>query len=416
MIKEPKAEIISVGTELLLGQIVNSNAAWMSEKLASRGVSVFYHSVVGDNLDRLAAVFQTAANRSDIVFITGGLGPTEDDLTREAFQKMTGLKIVEDKKTMDQIHQFFSNSQKSMSPNNRKQARVFEGSTVFNNSVGIAPGIVQEYQDTYWIFMPGVPREMKAIMSEHILPYIEQLYPTKSIIYSRMLRFIGIGESQLEHELQLLISNQTNPTIAPLATEGEVGLRLSAKAESKELAEKLIDELEQKIASIVGDFLYGHDEVTLDQKVFGLLKGKGLTLASAESLTGGAFSAAIVKREGSSSVFQGSATVYQPVIKEKVLGISQDLIEDHGTVSEACAEAMAQQVKKHYLSDIGISFTGVAGPDSIEGKEVGTVYISICDPNDQCHTYLFHFNGDRETIQRRVVKKGLELLFRLLKE
>ncbi|WP_066193676.1 MULTISPECIES: competence/damage-inducible protein A [Gracilibacillus] len=405
---EIKAELVSVGTELLLGQIVNTNAAWISQQLANKGISVYYHSVVGDNFSRLSQVFEQAEKRSDIVLITGGLGPTEDDLTREAFQHISGLEIVEDSSTMGKMTAFFAN-RGNMTPNNRKQAHIFKGAQVINNSVGIAPGMIIEYRNTLWIFMPGVPREMEAIMADGVLPYLAEHFDLTTIIRSRMLRFIGIGESQLEHELQDIISNQTNPTIAPLASEGEVALRLTAKANKPEDAEVMIDETEALIADKVGQFLYGYDEESIEHKVYQELLQKQWTLASAESLTGGAFGAAVVNQPGASAVFKGSAVVYQPEAKQSVLLISEELIDRFGTVSKECAEAMANGACKAFTANIGISFTGVAGPDSLEGHPAGTIYITIAS-QENCETKSFRFHGDRQTIRNRAVKKGFELL------
>ncbi|UOQ85641.1 competence/damage-inducible protein A [Gracilibacillus salinarum] len=408
---EVKAELISVGTELLLGQIVNTNAAWLSEQLADKGISVYYHTVVGDNLSRLTNVLKEAEKRSDLILITGGLGPTEDDMTREAFHNLTGLEIVEDQSTIDKMEAFFTKNNRVMTPNNRKQAHVFEGAKVLRNSVGIAPGIIVEHERTNWVFMPGVPREMKAIMGEEVLPYLQDKLQLNTVIFSRMLRFIGIGESQLEHELRDLISAQTNPTIAPLASEGEVALRLTARASSNAEAEQLIDEVESHISKRVGQYLYGYDEVNIAQQVFLQLKQQNLNIASAESLTGGAFASSIVEESGASAVFNGAAVVYQSLTKEATLNIDHNLLAVHGTVSRQCAEAMAEKVKFLYQSDIGISFTGVAGPDELEGQPVGTVYISICDKNNQFLTERFQFKGNRQTIRSRAVKKGYELLF-----
>ncbi|MDX8047004.1 competence/damage-inducible protein A [Gracilibacillus sp. S3-1-1] len=409
--KDVKAEIISVGTELLLGQIVNTNAAWMSEQLADHGISVYYHTVAGDNFERLARIFQEAETRSDLVFVTGGLGPTEDDLTREAFQHISGLEIVEDQDTLNKVSAYFNNHKREMTPNNRKQAHVFDGANVLRNSVGMAPGMLVEHNNTIWIFMPGVPNEMKAIMSEEVLPTLHELLDLNMVIKSRMLRFIGIGEAQLEHELQQLISEQTNPTIAPLAGVGEVALRLTAKADTSVLAEQLIDQLEEQIKEKVGRYLYGYDERNVEQLVFDLLKQHQLTIASAESLTGGAFASKMVGENGASQVFNGAAVVYQPTSKVNALGISEELIDKHGTVSKQCAEAMALNVKQTYQSKLGISFTGVAGPNSIENQPVGTVFITICDEQDQFQTERFQFSGDRQIIRNRAVKKGFELLY-----
>lgn len=412
---EIKAELVSVGTELLLGQIVNTNAAWISQHLADKGISVYYHSVVGDNFDRLAGVFQQAGRRSDIVLITGGLGPTDDDLTREAFQHISGLEIVEDQQTIEKIESFFTKNKRDMTPNNRKQAHILKGAKVIDNSVGIAPGIIVEHEGTIWIFMPGVPREMKAIMLEGILPYLADRFDLNTVIRSRMLRFFGIGESQLEHELRDIIAAQSNPTIAPLASEGEVALRLTAKAAQVEEADQMIDKTEAIIAEKVGQFLYGYDEETIDLKVFQQLQAKQSTLASAESLTGGAFGAAVVGNPGASSIFNGAAVVYHSQAKQSVLDIPEALIEKYGTVSKECAEAMAQAVRSTFQSTFGISFTGVAGPDSIEGKRAGTVYISIADESG-CQTRDFQFHGDRQTVRGRAVKKGFELLHAYLKK
>lgn len=412
--KEWKAEIITVGTELLLGQIVNTNVAWLSDKLANHGISVYYHQVVGDNLERVKTVFEIAQQRSNIIFVTGGLGPTDDDLTREAFQLLSGLKIVEDDRTMKDIEAYFQNRKLDMTPNNRKQAAVFEGSIVFKNPVGIAPAILVEYEQRLWIFMPGVPREMKGLMEQCILPYFKGKHMLQDRIQSRVMRFIGIGEAQIEHELKDLIREQTNPTIAPLAIEGEVSLRLTAKAKSIEEANALLNQLEEKIMARVGTFLYGYDDMTIQQRVYELLDHSHLSIASAESLTGGGFSAEMVQQNGASNVLKGSAVVYQEQAKTNALEIPPSVINEHGTVSEECALHMAKQVSRLYQSDIGISFTGVAG-SAIEGKPQGTVFISIYDaPKQKSITEKFIFHGDRQAVIQRTVKKGFERLYRYL--
>lgn len=415
MSKSYSAEIIAVGTELLLGQIANTNAQWLSEKLADIGINVFFHSVVGDNLDRVYQVFKQAAHRSDIVLVTGGLGPTEDDLTREAFQKMTNLDMIEDKSSMEKIESFYRQANRKMTSNNRKQSLVFKGSTVYMNQVGMAPGMGISVGEVQWYFMPGVPREMKSIMEESIIPSLRTTFDLTGTIKSRMLRFIGIGESQLEHDLKPLIGQQSNPTIAPLASEGEVGVRVTAKAENENKAIQLIDELEKQILQIAGKFFFGYDDESLAEKVVQSLNNKGLKIGVAESLTGGKFADAIVSIPGASKVFNGSIIAYKPEMKVNMLEIRPQLIESDGTVSESCAREMAANGRRVLDVDIALSFTGVAGPYKEEGKPVGTVYIGLCTSSGVKEVHQYHFSGDRESIRNRAVKKGIEMLWNYLK-
>src|SRR5690625_1628582 len=285
MKKPIKAEIVAVGTELLLGQITNTNAQWMSEQLATNGVNTYYHTVVGDNLQRLVDCLAIAEARSDVIIITGGLGPTEDDLSREALQQLTHLNIVEDKTSMEKIELYFTNQGTEMTPNNRRQARVFENSFVLNNRYGMAPGNIVEHQNKRWILLPGVPREMKQLFADEVIPYLKKLNG-EMVIQSTVMRFMGIGESKLEDKLFDLISNQHNPTIASLAEKDGVTIRLTAKADTIEQVQYLLKQTEAAILHEVGEYFIGKNNETIEEKVFQLLKKNNQTIASAESLTG----------------------------------------------------------------------------------------------------------------------------------
>ncbi|KKE78463.1 competence/damage-inducible protein A [Oceanobacillus caeni] len=410
-----KAEIIAVGTELLLGQIANTNAQWLSNQLASLGINVYQHGVVGDNLNRVQEAFEQAQKRSDIIIVTGGLGPTDDDLTREAFQLMTELELVEHKPSMDKIQSFFEKNNTVMTPNNRRQARVFKGSQVLFNRKGMAPGMIVSHESTTWVFLPGVPREMKGLFTEEVFPYLQKLTGNTEVIKSLVLKFLGIGESELEHRLSHLIQAQKNPTIAPLAQNTGVVIRLTAKEETEERAERLLEESKRQILHEVGDYFYGINDETIEENIISLLKEKKMKIASAESLTGGMFSNRLISVSGASNVCRGGIVCYDTNVKQDVLGVSKETIQNKGTVSEECALEMAEQVSSKLDADIGISFTGVAGPDEVEGKSVGTVYIALTTSNGEKKVEKFIFSGDRNAIRRRATLKGLEIVFHFLK-
>lgn len=414
MRKNFNTEIIAVGTELLLGQIANTNAQWISKQLARYGINTFYHTVVGDNLKRLTEVLKLAKKRSNVVIITGGLGPTEDDLSREAFQAISQIPLAVDETAMRKIEQYYDKQNLPMTPNNKRQARVFENSIVLSNKVGMAPGNIVKYDDGYWIFLPGVPREMKQIFSDSVIPFLRKLNG-ETIIYSNVLKFIGIGESSLEDQLQDMIATQNNPTIALLAGRDGVTLRLTVKAASENEAKQKLETTKRVILERVGDYCFGENETTIEERVFQLLEKRNKRLAAAESLTGGLFSDRLVALPGASTVFRGSVVCYDKVVKENVLGVRKETIEREGTVSRACAEEMAKNVAERLDATIGISFTGVAGPSKVEGKDVGTVYVGLYDQNGYRQIEKCFFQGDRYQIRYRAVLKGYELLFKYLK-
>lgn len=416
MKKNIKTEIIAVGTELLLGQIANTNAQWMSEQLAMHGVNTFYHTVVGDNLQRLVDTLAMAKERSDVIIITGGLGPTEDDMSREAFHQLSHLNIVEEPKSMQKIKAFFEQQGTEMTPNNKRQARVFEHSQVLYNKYGMAPGNIVEHEENSWIFLPGVPREMKQLFSDDVIPYLKSMNG-EMVIQSIVLRFTGIGESALEHRLQHLISSQQNPTIAPLAQNDGVTIRLTAKADTKEQVEHMLENTKQAILQEVGHYFYGMNNDSLEEKVFQLLQQQNKSISSAESLTGGLFANKLVSLNGTSSVYKGSVICYDKNVKLHVLHVDEQVIEEEGTVSVACAEQLAKNIATTLDTSIGISFTGVAGPDTLEGKDVGTVHIGLYDKEtNYSHVESSFFPGDRMQIRSRSVLKGYEMLLRYLNE
>lgn len=412
--KSLKAEIVSVGTELLLGQIANTNARWLSEQLALHGINTYYHTVVGDNLKRLKDLFHVAERRSDVIVITGGLGPTEDDLTREAFQAMTNIKIVEHTPSLQKIKSFYKQQNRQMTDNNRRQARVFEKSTVLENKTGMAPGIIVEHEGKKWIFLPGVPREMKQIATDNVLPYLKQING-QTLIKSTVLRFIGIGESLLEEKLKQILNDQSNPTIALLSSRDGMTIRLTAKAESEQEADQLLQEMKDTILNEVGDYYYGTDDVSIENVIVNRLKKANLRVASAESLTGGQFANKIISSPGASQVCRGSIVCYDKRVKQDVLNVSEETINTYGTVSEQCAKEMAKNVAEQLDANIGISFTGVAGPNKTENKDVGTVYIGIYTKDGYERVEKFHFQGTRQMIRQTTTLKGLEILFNYLK-
>jgi|SRR5699024_9938899 len=409
------AEIIAVGTELLLGQIPNTNAQWISKQLAASGINTFHHTVVGDNLERMKALFKQAKKRSNIIIITGGLGPTEDDLSREAFQTLSEIPIVEERVSMKKIETYYQNEKIEMPPNNTRQARVFKDSKILENKVGMAPGNIVDYDDAKWIFLPGVPREMKQIFSDEVLPYLKKLNG-EMVLQSLVLRFTGIGESVLEHKLRKLIASQQNPTIAPLAAKDGVTIRLTAKAGTIDEANELIERTKTIILKEVGDYFYGVDDEKIEEKIFSLLQRKNKRIAAAESLTGGLFADRFVSLNGASTVFAGGVVCYDPNVKKNVLHVDEETINKKGTVSKECAHEMAKNAVTVLNADIGISFTGVAGPLKAEGKPVGTVFIGLYDKEGHEYVEECFFQGDRDQIRNRSVIKGLEILFKYLKK
>jgi nicotinamide-nucleotide amidase len=409
------AELISVGSELLLGQIVNTNAAFLSQELAIVGIDVFYQTTVGDNDSRLTLALNQAISRSDLIIITGGLGPTKDDLTKETVAALAGKKLVHHEKSLHNIEAYFQKRNRPMSDNNRKQALVIEGSHVLDNDYGMAPGMIVSVNGTKVVLLPGPPQEMKPMFLNHLLPELSNMMGEQTSITSRVLRFFDIGESQLETELLDIIEAQKNPTIAPLANEGEVTLRLTVKHASVAEQKRLLDETEERITNRVGQYLYGYDDTSLMEQLFLQLQDKRCTIAAAESFTGGKFSSMLTSFSGVSSVFRGGTVSYATDVKENVLGVSKEVITDYGVISRQCALEMASCAKKQYNADIAISFTGVAGPGTQEGKEPGTIYIGIAGLSKEPLCYELNLAGRREAVRDRAIKYGCFYLLNEMK-
>ena len=377
-----KAEIIAVGTEILTGQIVNTNAQFLSEKLAEIGVDVYFQTAVGDNETRLISLLEIAQKRSNLVILTGGLGPTEDDLTKQTLAQFLGRHLTFDAQAQAKLDDFFAHRPDyARTPNNERQAQIVEGSIPLSNETGLAVGGMIEVDGVTYVVLPGPPSELKPMVLNELLPRLT----TGAKLYSRVLRFFGIGESQLVTILSDLIEEQTDPTIAPYAKTGEVTLRLSTKATSQDEAQKALDNLEEKILArqtfegvALKDICYGYgEEASLASVVVEELKKKKQTITAAESLTAGLFQATLANFSGASTIFKGGFVTYSLEEKAKMLDIPKVELEEYGVVSAFAAERMAEQARLKTQSDFGISLTGVAGPDSLEGHPVGTVFIGL---------------------------------------
>ena len=377
-----KAEIIAVGTEILTGQIVNTNAQFLSEKLAGVGVDVYFQTAVGDNENRLLALLEIASSRSNLIILTGGLGPTEDDLTKQSLAKFLGKDLVFDSQAQEKLDAFFAQRPDyARTPNNERQAQIVEGATPLANETGLAVGGILEVEGVTYVVLPGPPSELKPMVLHQLLPKLS----TGTKLYSRVLRFFGIGESQLVTILADLIEQQTDPTLAPYAKTGEVTLRLSTKASSQEKADQALEHLEGQILDrqtfegvSLRAICYGYgEEASLASIVVEELKKQGKTITAAESLTAGLFQATVADFSGVSSIFKGGFVTYSLKEKSKMLEIPVQDLEEHGLVSEFTAQKMAEQARIKTQSDFGISLTGVAGPDSLEGHPVGTVFIGL---------------------------------------
>ncbi|AXF55071.1 competence/damage-inducible protein A [Salicibibacter kimchii] len=399
------AEIIAVGTELLLGQIANTNGQYLSKQLMGHGVNIYKHTVVGDNLPRIRQAIRIAAKENDIVILTGGLGPTEDDVTRNALAEEYGLNLVYDQQALDKVEAFFQSRNQAVSDANRRQALHTDGAHVFQNSAGLACGMVYKHEDAWFFLLPGPPHELETMVEEEVSPFLDAMNESRDFLLSRVLKFYGIGESALEARVHDLITQQTNPTIAPLAGQDEVTLRLTVKKTDRGEAIKKLDELESAVWERCGSFLYGYDDDTLFSRALDYLRSKGWTLAVAESLSGGLLGASFTDVPGASDVYAGGAMTYSNEAKEKQLHVKATTLQKHGAVSEACAKEMAEGVRKAFGTDTGVSLTGVAGPDPQEGHSPGTVFIGISYP-DKTEVFKRHIRGDRPSIRRRAVKEA----------
>lgn len=403
-----RAEIITVGTEILLGDIVNTNSQFLAKELANLGIDVYYQSTVGDNEKRLYECFEDSLKRSDIVITTGGLGPTNDDITKEVAAKYFNQDLILHEPSWDKIKDYFKKINIELTQNNKKQALFPKECTVLENNNGTAPGAIFNKDDKYIILLPGPPKEMVPMFNEKVKPYIERLTNTKLV--SKTLRLIGIGESLLEEKIIDIIKNQTNPTIAPYAKDGEVTLRITAKVKNIKEAEVLITDMESKVKERVGEYIYGYDNTSLEEVVAKLLVEKNLTIAVSESCTGGMVSSSLINYPGISSVFMEGCVTYSNEAKIHRLGVKKETLDKYGAVSEETAIEMAKGIAKNFNTDIGISTTGVAGPGGgTEEKPVGLVYIGIYIKGKTI-VKQFNFAGNRQNVRVKTTKNLLNEL------
>jgi len=404
------AEILSVGTELLLGQIVDSNAAYLGRTLAGLGVDLYYKSTVGDNEGRVIDTLRRARDRADLIITSGGLGPTEDDLTKECIAQVFEEELVMHEPSLEQLHRFFARRGVKMPERNAKQALIYRHGRTLDNPNGTAPGALLEKDGKIVISLPGPPNEMIPMVENHVIPLLtERLQGQRQYLVTRVMRFIGIGESAVEERVQDLIRS-TNPSLAPLAHTGEVHLRIGAKADSPEAAEALILPMETELRRRLGRFIYGVDKTTLEAAVIQLLKERGKTIACAESCTGGGLGARLTAIPGSSAAFMGGVISYSNDAKVRLLGVDPALLAEHGAVSAPVAEAMACGARERLGADLAVSITGVAGPDGgTAEKPVGLVYVGVATA-DRVFSQENHFIGIREDVRRRSTQVALQLI------
>jgi nicotinamide-nucleotide amidase len=408
-----RAEIVAVGTELLLGQIADTNAQWMSQQLATIGVDVLHHQAVGDNRERVVDALRLAASRSDVVLVSGGLGPTQDDLTRDAIAALAGVPLARRPEIEEMLREKFRGfSRQPMPQNNLQQADVPDGARTIVPDRGTAPGLIVDLAGGVRLYaVPGVPREMVEMMQGTILPELAER--TGAAIVSRVIRLTGMGESAVAEALADLFEGSTNPTVAFLATGGEVKVRLTAKAATPAEAEALLAPLVEEVGTRLGDVVFTTQDESLEETVLWLLRAEGLTICTAESLTGGSVSARLAGVPGASASFVGAVVAYSEAIKRDVLGVSQATIEGPGVVSEACAREMAAGARRLLGADVALSLTGVAGPDPHAGHEPGLIWIAL-DAREVRHARGFRVGGERDRVVRWAQQAGLDLVRRHL--
>jgi nicotinamide-nucleotide amidase len=413
-----KAEIIAVGTELLLGQIVNTNAQFLSRQCASLGIDVYFQTVVGDNADRLRQALEMAKGRADLVICTGGLGPTQDDLTKDVLAAFTGRRLEVDRQAMDQIEQLFRTRGLHMVESNARQALVLEGSSPFPNDNGLAVGVGLTDKGTHYMLLPGPPKEMKPMFETHGTQWLLSITGEQASLYSKMLKFAGIGESNLEHALIDLIHEQQDPTIAPYAKEGEVTIRLSTKARSSYEADGKLGETLREIRDRLGEYLYAEEDIAIEEAICKILRERKESVSFAESCTGGLLSDLMTAVPGSSEVFAGAIVSYTNRLKNSLLHVPMALLEGEGApgaVSEQTAKAMAEGMLNSAETDIAVSVTGVAGPSPSEGKPVGLVYFGFARKGKETLVSSVKLSGNRDSIKQKAAKSAFYQLWRLLK-
>jgi len=403
-------ELVCVGTEILLGNIVNTNAAYLAEQCAMLGLSCYHQSVVGDNEQRMEETIRRAVSRSDIVILSGGLGPTKDDLTKEVTAQVFDMELLEDPHTRARIQEYFDqNHRGQITENNWKQAQVPEGSMVIDNYNGTAPGLILQKDGKTAILLPGPPNELKPMFERDIRPFLNRLEPEG--IYSKMVKICGFGESKVESMITDILESQTNPTIAPYAKTGEVHLRITAKAINEETADEMMEPMMEELYRRFGSQIFTTEEaVTLEETVVELLKEKGKTVTTAESCTGGLVAGRLLNVPGASSVYMEGYITYSNEAKEKLLGVSHSTLEQYGAVSKETACEMAEGAAKAAGADLAISVTGIAGPDGgTKEKPVGLVYVG-CYADGEARAYEFHFTGNRAKNRESTVAKALTIL------
>ena len=407
-----KAEIIAIGTEILLGDIVNSNAQYLAQELATLGIDMYYQQVVGDNEKRIVHAFDEAYSRSDLIITTGGLGPTEDDLTKEVAAKYFNKELLPDEESIEKLKSYFKFRGRKMTENNLKQGLIPEGAIIINNNNGTAPGVIIEENNKIMIILPGPPKEMKPMFEETVKPYLQK--KSDSVLVSKMIKILGIGESAAAEEVKDLMDAQTNPTIAPYAKEVGVNLRVTAKAENEEEALKLIAPIEEEIKNRLGDNVYATEDIEIEDVVAKLLIERKFTISTAESCTGGMIASTLINYPGISEVLLEGAVTYSNEAKHNRLGVKNETLDKYGAVSEETAREMAIGIAKTAGTDVSIVTTGIAGPGGgTEEKPVGLVYVGVYVQGEVTVKKCI-FNGNRSRVRLQATITGLDMLRRIL--
>lgn len=408
-----KVEIIAVGTEVLMGDIVNTNAQYIARMLSMLGLGTYYHSAVGDNAERLKDMFQVGFERADIIITTGGLGPTKDDLTKEVAGEFFNKEMILDHEILENIESFFIKLGRPLTDNNRKQAYFPKGSIIIPNPNGTAPGCIVEEKGKTLIMLPGPPREMKPMFQNSITPYLAKY--ASGILISTIIRLFGIGESSMEALIEDIIQDQKNPTIAPYASEGELILRLTAWGQTKQDALNVMAPVKKELYKRLGKYIYGEGEKRLDTLVGEALMTQDLSIAVAESCTGGMISDTLIGFPGISQVFKEGLITYSNEAKMKYLDVKQETLDTYGAVSHETAEQMAIGVRRAAGADIGIATTGIAGPGGgTEEKPVGLVYIGL-SIGEKTYTYQINITGGRHKVRYMTTMWAFYYLLQQLK-